>query len=417
MCRAGVPKPRLSQVSCTPSSPRTRSSPSSQDRPRPGTCSRGSIAWSSRPLSTDQARTVALTVLLFDSSEGTLKVSNAAGFPCCAFRNGGGTALHLQGFPLGLSDDADYQVLNLRTQPGDLWVMMTDGLVDRVPKAFLAVPRWSTWSPSACGQEVTTRPCSGRSRRGSRGAVSRRPDSDHRGGGLKEPIFGLPAEHRDLLRERFATIHYQRGRVVVPIMLVLCVSFLAVDLFLLADQPALELLWLYLWLDVGFLVFHVGFAVFLFRQPPRLPIAVVTDTWWSPGLVGGLSRHRDPAHRQLLGPDAGCAGGFRPRTVLRRGLAVLITATLAAFLALTTWGPGFSPPGLEGEISLFASSVWRLRYRGPSTSCGEEPRGGPGARGGDTPSSIRPGSTSSARTSWRPWECSRPESPTRSTTR
>ena len=91
-------------------------------------------------LSTDKSRTIALTVLLFDYSEGTLKASNAGGLPLLRIRNGEGTALHLQGFPLGLTDEADYQVLNLRTQPGDRWVLMTDGMVDRGPDGLLGGP-------------------------------------------------------------------------------------------------------------------------------------------------------------------------------------------------------------------------------------------------------------------------------------
>lgn len=88
-------------------------------------------------LSTERARNVAVTALLFDYDEGTVQVSNAGGLPLIRVRDGRGTSIHAHGFPLGLALDPEFQVLNLRTQPGDRWVLMTDGLVDRGQEGFI----------------------------------------------------------------------------------------------------------------------------------------------------------------------------------------------------------------------------------------------------------------------------------------
>lgn len=172
---------------------------------------------------------------------------------------------------------------------------------------------------------------------------------------MKEPLFGLPAEHRTLLRDQFASIHYQRGRVVVPIMLALCATFVAVDLLLIRDQAPSPLLWLYLWLDLGFLAFHIGFALFLFTGPPRVPITVaygyvVVPLAWSVVSAAVEIQRTDNLSALMLAVLAVSALGL----FSLGGLAVLIVSTLVAFVALTTWGPGFAPPGLEGEIALFA---------------------------------------------------------------
>lgn len=88
----------------------------------------------------DQARTVALTVLLFDREVGKVQVANAGGLPLILVRGGSGFPYHVQGLPLGLASETDYPVLTLDTEPGDRWVMMTDGLVDRGQAGFLPGP-------------------------------------------------------------------------------------------------------------------------------------------------------------------------------------------------------------------------------------------------------------------------------------
>lgn len=89
-------------------------------------------------LSADQARNVALTVLLFDRTDESLTLANAGGLPLVRIREGGGTAFHQVGIPLGLAPEAEYPVRTLKLKPADRWVVMTDGLVDRGHDGFLA---------------------------------------------------------------------------------------------------------------------------------------------------------------------------------------------------------------------------------------------------------------------------------------
>lgn len=91
-------------------------------------------------LSIDQSRSVALSVLLFDRETGRVQVSNAGGLPLILVRQGKGTAHHVQGLPLGLAPDTAYPVLSVDCQPGDQWVVMTDGLVDRGQSGFVPGP-------------------------------------------------------------------------------------------------------------------------------------------------------------------------------------------------------------------------------------------------------------------------------------
>jgi len=89
-------------------------------------------------LVTEDSRTVALTVLLFDRGAGVVQVANAGGLPLIRVRDGEGSALHVQGFPLGLAADTAYRVHSMDLKSGDRWVLMTDGLVDRGRAGFLS---------------------------------------------------------------------------------------------------------------------------------------------------------------------------------------------------------------------------------------------------------------------------------------
>lgn len=82
-------------------------------------------------LSTDQARNVALSVLVFDRGASTVSYASAGGLPLLRLRAGEGSAFHLQGLPLGFTPEVDYPSRSIRTLPGDRWLVMTDGLLDR----------------------------------------------------------------------------------------------------------------------------------------------------------------------------------------------------------------------------------------------------------------------------------------------
>lgn len=89
---------------------------------------------------TDQSRTVALSVLLIDREEGVVQLANAGGLPIVQLREGEGFFHHVPGFPLGLASETEYPVLTLPCLPGDQWVLMTDGLIDRGQAGFLPAP-------------------------------------------------------------------------------------------------------------------------------------------------------------------------------------------------------------------------------------------------------------------------------------
>lgn len=107
------------------------------DDPQPGMVLEALNEQVFRFLSVDQPRNVVLTALLFDRAEGLVTYSNAGGLPLVRIREGQGSAFHLQGLPLGLSSSVDYPVRTLRLEPGDRWLVMTDGLVDRGRDGFL----------------------------------------------------------------------------------------------------------------------------------------------------------------------------------------------------------------------------------------------------------------------------------------
>jgi len=94
-------------------------------------------------LAADQARNVSLSALVFDRSAGTLQLANAGGLPLILVRAGEGRTIHLPGFPLGLDPEAVYTVQTLDLVPGDRWVLMTDGLVDRGPEGLIPGPEVS----------------------------------------------------------------------------------------------------------------------------------------------------------------------------------------------------------------------------------------------------------------------------------
>jgi len=91
-------------------------------------------------LSTDQARNVALSVLVFHRGSSTVSYASAGGLPLLRLRDGEGSAFHLQGLPLGFTPEVDYPSRSIRTLPGDRWLVMTDGLLDRGKDGLLPGP-------------------------------------------------------------------------------------------------------------------------------------------------------------------------------------------------------------------------------------------------------------------------------------
>lgn len=86
----------------------------------------------------DAGRTIAATALVFDRLAGTVTWANAGGLPLVLVRQGVGTQVHLRGLPLGLAATTEYPAQTVSLLTGDLWALMTDGLVDRGAAGFVA---------------------------------------------------------------------------------------------------------------------------------------------------------------------------------------------------------------------------------------------------------------------------------------
>jgi phosphoserine phosphatase RsbU/P len=77
------------------------------------------------------AQYVTLLVLLWDAPTRMLQMANAGGVPPLICRNGELIKPRVEGVPLGLLDDREYEEVRLETQPGDLVVLYSDGIQDQ----------------------------------------------------------------------------------------------------------------------------------------------------------------------------------------------------------------------------------------------------------------------------------------------
>ena len=77
------------------------------------------------------AQYVTLLVLLWDPRTGLFQMANAGGVPPLVCRGGVLTRPRVEGVPLGLLDDREYEELPFQTQPGDLVVLYSDGIQDQ----------------------------------------------------------------------------------------------------------------------------------------------------------------------------------------------------------------------------------------------------------------------------------------------
>ena len=80
------------------------------------------------------AQYVTMLFAVWDDRARTLSVANAGSVqPMLVSRYGDGMksrTIHAEGFPLGMFPDAEYEEFTLATQPGDLLVFFSDGIVD-----------------------------------------------------------------------------------------------------------------------------------------------------------------------------------------------------------------------------------------------------------------------------------------------
>jgi sigma-B regulation protein RsbU (phosphoserine phosphatase) len=72
-----------------------------------------------------------LTVLLWQPKSRLLTISNAAAIPPMVCRGGEIISPHLEGFPLGMFPDRQYDEKQFQTQPGDVILLYSDGIQDQ----------------------------------------------------------------------------------------------------------------------------------------------------------------------------------------------------------------------------------------------------------------------------------------------
>lgn len=168
-------------------------------------------------------------------------------------------------------------------------------------------------------------------------------------------FFGVPKEHRAFVRDRLAAMHHQRLAVVVPIMVVVCLFFVGVDRFLLKETDGNHLIGVYLGIDAGFLAVNAALAAYLFLGPRSTPVwlvyayAIVGLAWAVVTAVIEFQRTENFTALLITVLAISVLGLFSAA-----GIASLILGALSAYLGLSLWWPGFSHPGIEENVSLFA---------------------------------------------------------------
>ncbi len=78
------------------------------------------------------AQYVTLTLLLWDSRTERLTMSNAGGVPPLIFRGGEPVKIKVEGVPLGLLDEREYDEKIFQARAGDLILLNSDGVLDQI---------------------------------------------------------------------------------------------------------------------------------------------------------------------------------------------------------------------------------------------------------------------------------------------
>ncbi len=78
------------------------------------------------------ARFVTLLVIHWQPRSGRMRMANAGAMPPLVCRGGQILKPRVEGVPLGLLDDREYEDLVFQTQPGDLVVLYSDGITDQL---------------------------------------------------------------------------------------------------------------------------------------------------------------------------------------------------------------------------------------------------------------------------------------------
>ncbi|MGB6829772.1 MAG: PP2C family protein-serine/threonine phosphatase, partial [Terracidiphilus sp.] len=71
-----------------------------------------------------------LLFALWNDENQTLQVANSGAVQPVFCRSGQSVTVKAEGFPLGMFPDVTYEELNVATQPGDVIVFVSDGILD-----------------------------------------------------------------------------------------------------------------------------------------------------------------------------------------------------------------------------------------------------------------------------------------------
>src|SRR5436190_18341526 len=79
-----------------------------------------------------ESRCIALLLILWHPHAGMMSMANAGALPPMICRNGEILDYSVEGVPLGLLEDRDYEEIQFQTQPGDTLVLYSDGIPDQL---------------------------------------------------------------------------------------------------------------------------------------------------------------------------------------------------------------------------------------------------------------------------------------------
>ena len=77
-----------------------------------------------------ESQYVTMLFALWDDASRTLRVSNSGAVQPILCRAGHASTIHAEGFPLGLFPDVTYDELTVATEPGDVIIFVSDGILD-----------------------------------------------------------------------------------------------------------------------------------------------------------------------------------------------------------------------------------------------------------------------------------------------
>jgi len=78
------------------------------------------------------ARFIAMLFAVYDAAGHSLTLANAGGPYPLLVRNGEAREIHIEGVPLGLFPDAEYEETTIELQPGDIVLVASDGILESV---------------------------------------------------------------------------------------------------------------------------------------------------------------------------------------------------------------------------------------------------------------------------------------------